>query len=264
MRKKVLIVAFAVVVLVLAGVAVAAYLRATETPDAGIDTELAGVSVMTATEELPTTTEEQPVEEPEEPEAKAEGPCWLSFGGNPQRTLARENIDLGRPTRAVWGRAIGFMEYPATFCDGTLYVNNAKGTTFAIDAETGDLVWKRKVASLMASSPAIAGPRLIVSSHDGTVTGLNRANGKVLWRVGTAGRVESSPVAVDNTAYFGSTDGRLFAVNVTSGAVRWAYDTGGGSTRARRSGETVSASRPTPARSSACGAPTATSSGRRM
>ena len=119
------------------------------------------------------------------------------------------------------------MEYPATFCDGTLYVNNAKGTTFAIDAETGDLVWRRKVASLMASSPAIAGPRLVVSSHDGTVTGLNRANGKVLWRVGTGGRVESSPVAVDNTAYFGSTDGRLFAVNVTSGAVRWAYDTGG-------------------------------------
>ena len=219
---------------------------------------------MTATEELSTTTEEQPVEEPEEPEepeAKSEGPCWLSFGGNPQRTLARENIDLGRPTQAVWGRAIGFMEYPATFCDGTLYVNNAKGTTFAIDAETGDLVWRRKVASLMASSPAIAGPRLIVSSHDGTVTGLSRANGKVLWRVGTAGRVESSPVAVDNTAYFGSTEGGSSPSTSPAGPSAGPTTPGDGSTRARLSGETVSASRPTPARSSACGARTATSSG---
>jgi outer membrane protein assembly factor BamB len=166
-------------------------------------------------------TEAGPPPEPEE------GPCWNEFGGNPQRTLAREDIDLGRPGKALWARGMGsYLEYPPSFCDGTLYINTNEGLTMALDADTGAILWRRQ-GGVHASTPAIAGSRLIVSSHDGSVTALDRATGKPLWKLQTEAKIESSPVAIDDTTYFGSTDGRLFALDVATGEVRWAYDTGG-------------------------------------
>ncbi len=231
MRKKIILAA-AALVLLLGGIAVAAVIRANDRPSGALDTDLEGVSVSTASETVPgestvaeTTTDEQPADEkPDE-----EGPCWLTFGGNPQRTFARTELRLGKPVRpTVWARGMkDVMEYPPSFCDGKLYVNLERGKTVALDAKTGRIIWTRKAAGATASTPAIAGPILVVSSHDGSVSGLARSNGKRLWRVQTGGKVESSPVVLDDTAYFASTDGRVFAANVKTGAIRWAYNAGG-------------------------------------
>ena len=90
------------------------------------------------------------------------------------------------------------MEYPPSFCDGTLYVNTFGGRTLALDAETGRILWEWK-SGTKASTPAIAGAYLVVSSHDGSVTGLDRATGKVLWQLKTEAKVESPPVAIEDT-----------------------------------------------------------------
>ena len=97
----------------------------------------------------------------------------------------------------------------------------------AVDAETGRILWRAKNPSATASSPAIDGPRILVSSHAGTVSAFRRTDGRLLWRLRTGGKVESSPVVVDGVAFFGATTGRLFAVNSATGKVRWAYNTGG-------------------------------------
>ena len=219
--------------LVLAGVAVAAVLQARARPDDRLDTRLADISVITPTTSPPPTTRAaQPVPRPKpkprrEPAAVEEKRCWQIFGGNAQRTLARRNIQLGPPTKHLWVRGMkGYMEYPPSYCDGRLYVNTYKGVTFALDAETGRVIWRRK-GGPKPSTPAIAGPRLIVSSTDGTVTAFQRVDGRLLWQLRTNAKVESSPLVIDQTVYFGATDGRLFAVDVRTGRVRWAYDTGG-------------------------------------
>ena len=109
MRKKIILAA-AALVLLLGGIAVAAVMRANDRPSGALDTDLEGVSVSTASETAPeettteTTTEEQPPEEKPKPE---EGPCWLTFGGNPQRTFARTELRLGKPVRpTVWARGM--------------------------------------------------------------------------------------------------------------------------------------------------------------
>jgi len=225
MRKKILLAVLAVFLLV-AGAAGAFFMRLEDRPEGGLDTDLTDITVSTAdpstdTIDEPTTTQEAG------PERKPER-CWTEFGGNPQRSLYQP-VDLGRPLRKPrWSRGVGgLMEYGPSFCDGKLYVNTqTTGLTIAFDARNGRRLWTKR-GGHKASTPAIAGPRLVVTSQDGTVQGLNRANGKVLWEIKTGARVESSPVAIDDIAYFGTTDGRLFAVNVRSGGVRWAYDTGG-------------------------------------
>ncbi|MCS7006880.1 MAG: PQQ-binding-like beta-propeller repeat protein [Thermoleophilia bacterium] len=209
-------------VIALAGAAVAVWILRPDPTVGALDTELEGVTV---SEE----TAPSPPPRPPEPEERVDRRCWREFGGSPLRSLARPGAPLGLPRRRpLWTRVLdGYIEFAPVTCDGMLYVNSVRGTTYALDALTGTIEWTARVGGTTPSSPAIAGPRLLVSSQAGTVTALDRRSGRRLWQVRTSGKVESSPVVVDGLAYFGSHDGRLFAVSARTGAIRWAYQTRG-------------------------------------
>lgn len=215
-----IIAAVAVLVAALAGLTAATWLSTRDQPKGALDTALTDVTV-TPEKTRPTT---KPAPKPTDDQR-----CWRFFGGDPQRSLARPSAKLGLPKRKIlWTRGLeSYIEYPPSYCEGTLYVNSFEGEVFAIDADTGKIRWRRDFGGTKPSTPAIDGPRLFVSSRDGTVTALDRARGRRLWQVRTAGKVESSPVVVDGLVYFGSTDGRLFAVRADTGRVQWAYDTRG-------------------------------------
>ena len=216
-----------------AGVATAVVLGAREPPDDGLDTNLRGVTVVGPAFPIPKGKDGtgRPKQKKAHREVTAVTPgrdCWLNFGGDRRRSLARPELNLGVPGRHLWARAMGsYMEYPPSYCEGVLYVNTDSGKTVAVDAETGKPIWARRSPGAKPSTPAIAGQLLVVSSHNGSVTAMLRRNGRRVWQLRTGARIESSPIAVDDTVYFGSTDGRLFALAVDSGKIRWAYDTGG-------------------------------------
>jgi outer membrane protein assembly factor BamB len=220
MRKRLLLAA-AAAVLVLLGIA-AALLIATMhgQPSGKLDTELTGVSVVSPTAPPPTYGSGS---------KNADRRCWRMFGGDPQRSLSRPELNLGIPVkRPLWVRGLhDYIEYAPSYCDGVIYVNTFKGDTWAIEAQTGKVTWRRRGNGPKPSTPAIAGPYLIVSSTDGTVTALARSNGRTVWQLRTNSKVESSAAIADGMAYFGATDGRLFAVDAATGKIHWAYDTGG-------------------------------------
>jgi eukaryotic-like serine/threonine-protein kinase len=220
--RRWILLSLAILGLLVAGAAVAVYLRAHDHPQGKLDTELKGVSVGTA--------DTRAITEPKKKKGHHlvdDKRCWLEFGGNPQRTLSRPSIDIGLPYRRFWSVGLGsYIEYPPSYCSGILYVNTFGGRTVALNSHNGQRIWQVQ-GGRKPSTPAIAGPRLIVSSHDGYVTAYNRFNGRRLWRLKVAGKVESSPIAVGRLVYFGATDGRLFCVYTTTGRVKWAYNTGG-------------------------------------
>jgi eukaryotic-like serine/threonine-protein kinase len=211
-------------VLLAVGAGVAYFLKSRERPSGKLDTELKGVSASVATN-APVPT--QPKKKKGRYHVVDDKRCWDNFGGNPARTLSRPGIDIGLPLRHFWVTGLRtYIEYPPSYCDGILYVNSFGGRTVALDSHNGHKIWERR-GGKKPSTPAIAGPRLIVTSHDGNVTTYNRFNGQLLWRLHIDARLESSPVAIGRVVYFGATDGRLFAVYVRTGRVKWAYDTGG-------------------------------------
>jgi eukaryotic-like serine/threonine-protein kinase len=220
-RRRILL-SLAVLILLVAGVGAAVYVKARERPEGKLDTELKSVSLETGSAAPITVPKKR-----KGPKLGSDKRCWLNFGGNPQRTLARPSIDIGLPYRRFWAVGLGsYIEYPPSYCGGILYVNTFAGKTVALSAYDGRTLWQRR-GGHKPSTPAIAGPRLIVTSTDGTVTAYNRFNGQLLWRLKIAGKVESSPVVTGRLVYFGATDGRLFAVYVRTGNIKWAYDTGG-------------------------------------
>ena len=276
MRTKLLLAALAVALLVV-GAGAAYILVGRNPPEGKLDTVVAGVSLVTPTggvsdtvvttapaeTTLPTETETET--EPATTSTPSEGPCWLEFGGDPQRSLSRPDLDLGIPAKKpVWVRGMGsYMEYPPSFCDGTLYVNTFGGRTAALDAETGRILWSRQDSGRKPSTPAIAGDRLIVSSVDGSVTALNRDNGRVsgVFRPTPRSSRLRWPSTIRRTSVR-----RMDACSRSTscrGTFAGRTTPADASTPARRSGATGSASRPMPGRSSVCDVRTGRSSGAR-
>jgi outer membrane protein assembly factor BamB len=120
------------------------------------------------------------------------------------------------------------LEFPPIYVGGKLYFVNNSGFAYALDADTGKVLWKRRIGRLNASSPAYYKHRLyIVNLVPGHIVKLNAKNGKIVWKRSLPGRAESSPVVIDRTVYFGDEDGSLYAMSTGKGNVRWATPLGG-------------------------------------
>ena len=200
------------------------------------------------------TTAPEPEPEPE-PEPDGDRRCWRSFGGDPQRSLARPDATLGLPAQALlldaWARQL--HRVPAVLLRGRRSTSTpSRATTFAIEAETGKIRWTRRVGGTLPSSPAIDGPRILVASQDGTVTALASERGSTAL-AGADGR-EGRVVARRRRRHGVLRLARRAALRRRArrpGASAGRTDAGGASTRARRSSAAASASRRMPARSSA-------------
>lgn len=205
------------------GVGVATVAVRNEPEQPVLDTELAGVDQ--PDEAL------QPTAVPERPAARqvpTEGPCWPIYGRTPARASDASDLQHGIPRLRTWSLRVGIMEFPPSYCDGMLYVNNQRGETIAVHAHNRRVQWRRRTAKVYDSTPAISGNRIFVGSFSpGDVQALDRRTGRRLWRLVVGGPVESSPVVVDGIVYATSKDRRVYAIDERTGRVRWAVATGG-------------------------------------
>lgn len=219
-RRRTRIVVALVVLLVSCAVTLGVLTRRNAPGDSRLDRDLKGVDQPKAATQ-PTTPAPKPVQ-------KAEGPCWTTYARTAARTSDASELAHGIPKRRLWAMRIGVMEFPPSFCNGVLYVNSQAGFTWAINARTHGIIWKRRTAQIYDSTPAISGPRLFVGSYEpGTVVALDRATGRPLWTLRTGAGVESSPVAVGGIVYAASRDRRVYAIDERTGRIRWAFLTGG-------------------------------------
>jgi outer membrane protein assembly factor BamB len=204
-------------------IGVAAYFVHVSPGRSALDTQLEGVHQPSDAGE-PSRRSTPP---PTSTRRAGEGPCWPVYGRTAARTSDGGDLRVGVPHRRRWQIRVGIMEFPPSYCDGVLFVNNQHGDTFSVRASTGRVLWRRHTAGMYDSTPAIAGPRVFVGSYEpGDVQALDRATGRRLWRLQTGGRVESSPVVVDGLVYAASADRRVYAIDAETGRVRWAFRTG--------------------------------------
>lgn len=167
-------------------------------------------------------------QKPAEPK-KAKTVNWPMFGLNPARTRYLPARGVKPPFRKKWrftDRPL--LEFPPIFVGGKLYFVNNNGFAHALDADTGKVLWKRRIGRLNASSPAFYKNRLyIVNLVPGHILKLDAKTGKTIWKRDLPGRAESSPVVIDRTVYFGCENGELFAMSTGRGQVRWSTPLGG-------------------------------------
>jgi outer membrane protein assembly factor BamB len=98
-----------------------------------------------------------------------------------------------------------------------IYVNGTGGYLAALDAATGDELWRFEIGSPAYSSPSAGADGVIyaLSEQGGLMYGLDAATGEELWRYVTGGQGDwrsSSPVLVDGVLYIGSNTEGLLAL----------------------------------------------------
>jgi hypothetical protein len=91
----------------------------------------------------------------------------------------------------------------------------------AVDARSGEELWRYDTARPAWSSPAVAGEVLFFGDGAGRLHAVERKTGKGLWTFRTGSQLFSSPAVAEGVVYVGSTDGGVYAIRTDDGpAVR--------------------------------------------
>ena len=94
------------------------------------------------------------------------------------------------------------------------------GEVVALDAETGKVRWKVRMAPT-ESSPLVAGGLVYVGDWSGKVYALNAKSGRVVWTYQTGDKVKDGVAYGGGRVYFGSYDSHVYALNSRTGKLVW-------------------------------------------
>jgi outer membrane protein assembly factor BamB len=105
-----------------------------------------------------------------------------------------------------------------------LFVGSHEGVFYALEARTGEVVWKRKIGSV-SSRPTFAadGKLLYIGTDDGHVLAINPSTGVEKWRYPTRGPVLESPVLSGDLVILSNEADQVYALDRTTGKFRWQY-----------------------------------------
>lgn len=166
---------------------------------------------------------------PKPPKPVVKTTNWPIFGYDRARTRDLPAEGIKPPFKKVWKYGDGpLIEFPPIVVGKRLYFVDNNGNAISLDSDTGKILWKRRMATKNASSPAYAHGRLFITNLDpGQVSALDPKTGKTIWKRALPGRSESSPLVIGDNVYFGCENGQLFDVSARTGKTKWATTLGG-------------------------------------
>ena len=114
-----------------------------------------------------------------------------------------------------------------SFENGRLYATNGAGEVKALDAVTGNEIWKVKPAGPLRGSPTIAFGQIYVMTQDNQIISLNAENGDLVWdESGSSAQSGvfgvAAPAACQGTVIAGYSSGELSAYRYENGRTLWA------------------------------------------
>jgi uncharacterized repeat protein (TIGR01451 family) len=182
--------------------------------------------------------------EPGVPSAQTTDSDWPMLGHDLARSNATPHqVDppFGpRRSEAVWvrdfasgdetGSELVFNQYQPIVVGQLVYVGTSRNNMYALDTETGAIVWSYDGAEpgMIMASPAVDDGVLYYAATNGHVYALNGTTGALLWdqEIVGLGGFRTSLAVYDGSIYLGAEDGLFYALNAADGTVRWLYDTG--------------------------------------
>ena len=110
-----------------------------------------------------------------------------------------------------------------TVVKGMVFVGCYDTNLYAVNAKTGDFVWKRATEGGIASSPVVWEDLVIFGSEDTKIYALDARRGTIAWTYATGGPVRSSPRIDGSQVFIGSDDQYLYCLDARSGRLFWKY-----------------------------------------
>lgn len=131
---------------------------------------------------------------------------------------------------------------PVVSSDG-IFVGGLDGRLHALDAG-GNSRWSHNTGTAIASTAAVRDGVVMVANNDGVITAVDAVSGDELWRFEAIGTIRTALNATPYRHYFGAEDAGIYAVPRGARGFDWRYETGGAvrSTPAIDSGKVVAGS----------------------
>jgi outer membrane protein assembly factor BamB len=113
------------------------------------------------------------------------------------------------------------LETPAVAGD-RIYAASSSSAVLALDAATGNLLWRRVVgqAGRTLSAPFADEDRVYVGAYDGLYA-LDLAGGQEVWSMPTERRIQARPMVADGVVYAAGRDHHLYALLAATGRRLW-------------------------------------------
>jgi serine/threonine protein kinase/outer membrane protein assembly factor BamB len=108
---------------------------------------------------------------------------------------------------------------------GVVFFGTYDTNLYALNAKSGDFLWKSPTKAGICSSASLAGDTVVVGSEDNYVYALDARRGTTVWTYRTGAPVRSSPKAHRNLIFIGSDDQNIYALQADTGQVAWKYRT---------------------------------------
>lgn len=112
--------------------------------------------------------------------------------------------------------------------DTRIYFGSGDHFVYAIDAATGQVIWKYQTGDVVHATPAISGNRLFIGSFDGYFYALNKLSGTLLWKFKSVGHryfpkgeMQASAAVLDHLVFTGGRDYNFYALNDSLGYSEW-------------------------------------------
>jgi outer membrane protein assembly factor BamB len=114
----------------------------------------------------------------------------------------------------------------AAFNDGRVYATNGVGDVVALNAQTGEQLWRVKPAGPLRGAPTVAFNEVFVMTQDNQIFALNTDDGDIVWqRAAASGQSGvfgvAAPAAGQGTVVAGFSSGELVAYRYENGRELW-------------------------------------------
>lgn len=141
------------------------------------------------------------------------------------------------PTK-IWKTSVGsgvgeyYSHLRPSWQDGRIYAAERDGIVKAMDADTGNQIWKTSVIEkahfFSSSEPArlsggvtAAGNHIYIGSENAIVYALNKDDGSIAWKTTVSGEATSRPVVDGGLVLIHTTNGMLQGLSVDDGSIKW-------------------------------------------
>lgn len=104
------------------------------------------------------------------------------------------------------------------------YVGTADNMLFALDAESGSVLWQFETGHSIWAQPTYHDGTLYLASLDRTLYALNAESGAEIWRTELTGALSGKPIVGDGLVYVSNFDSKLHALDLETGEERWSVE----------------------------------------
>ncbi len=159
---------------------------------------------------------------------------WRQVGGGVRRNTG--NVAITYPVGEIWQRRVGRgaergarLLSPPILADGRVYAKDAVGNLAVLNAETGERLWRVRVATPEEDSLPLGGGiavedgRLFVTTGFGEVLSLDPANGGLIWRRELGVPIRAAPTVLNGRLFVVTVENELQVMNTVDGSLLWRH-----------------------------------------